>query len=104
MAVVLLHDDYSPPSGVYYFRQSAFSQYNGRRLVQATGGDVDRDVLRRFPASAVDVPGALVLTGVVQGGLQVPARGHGDGGAGRRGDDPPGRRRGRDRRVSGGRR
>jgi transglutaminase-like putative cysteine protease len=60
--VVLLHDDYSPPSGVYYFRQSAFSQYNGRRLVQATRGDVDRDVLRRFPARAVDVPGAPTLS------------------------------------------
>ncbi len=58
VAVVLLHDDYSPPSGVYYFRQSAFSQYNGRRLVQALSGDVDRDVLRRFPARPVDVPAA----------------------------------------------
>lgn len=49
LAVVLLHDDYSPPPGVYYFRQSAFSQYNGRRLVQATRDDVDRDIVHRFP-------------------------------------------------------
>ncbi|MCG8461134.1 MAG: transglutaminase domain-containing protein [Holophagales bacterium] len=49
LAVVLLHDDYSPPPGVYYFRQTAFSQYNGRRLVQATRDDVDRDIVHRFP-------------------------------------------------------
>ena len=49
VAIVLLHDDYSPPSGVYYFRQTAFSQYNGRRLVRATRDDVDLDVIDRFP-------------------------------------------------------
>lgn len=58
VAVVVLHDDYSPPSGVYYFRQSAFSQYNGRRLVQALAEDVDRDILRRFPFEPYVVPGA----------------------------------------------
>ncbi len=50
VAVVLLHDDYSPPSGVYYFRQTVFSQYNGQRLVQATRDDVDRDIVRSFPS------------------------------------------------------
>jgi hypothetical protein len=49
VAVVLLHDDYSPPTGNYYFRQSAFSHYNGRRLVSAMRGDVDRDLARAFP-------------------------------------------------------
>lgn len=58
VAVVVLHDDYSPPTGVYYFRQSAFSQYNGRRLVQALADDVDRDILRRFPFEPYEVPGA----------------------------------------------
>ncbi len=62
VAVVLLHDDYSPPSGVYYFRQSAFSQYNGRKMVQAVLGDVDRDVLRRFPSAPTEVPEAPALT------------------------------------------
>lgn len=51
VAVVLLHDDYSPPSGVYYFRQSAFSLYNGRRLVEAAGVGVDRDLAAYFPAA-----------------------------------------------------
>ncbi len=55
VAVVVLHDDYSPPSGVYYFRQSVFSQYNGRRLVQAMRDDVDLDVIRRFPFQEVEL-------------------------------------------------
>ena len=49
VAVVLLHDDYSPPTGNYYFRQGAFSHFNGRRLVSATRSDVDRDIARGFP-------------------------------------------------------
>ena len=42
VAVVLFHDDYSPPSGVYYFRQGAFSQYNGRKLVVSGRQDIDK--------------------------------------------------------------
>ena len=56
VAVVLLRDDYSPPSGVYYFRQSVFSQYNGRRLVQSVRDDVDRDIVRQFPSAPFEVP------------------------------------------------
>ncbi|MDA8019840.1 MAG: transglutaminase-like domain-containing protein [Thermoanaerobaculia bacterium] len=63
VAVVLLHDDYSPPSGVYYFRQSAFSQYNGRRLVQALSDELDRDVVHRFPFADFQVPGAPGTSG-----------------------------------------
>ncbi|HKU41801.1 MAG TPA: transglutaminase-like domain-containing protein, partial [Polyangiales bacterium] len=48
LAVVLLHDDYSPPTGLYYFRQTAFSQYNGKRLVSATTSGVDEDVAPSF--------------------------------------------------------
>ena len=48
LAVVLLHDDYSPPTGLYYFRQTAFSQYNGKRLVSATTAGVDEDVAPSF--------------------------------------------------------
>lgn len=50
LGVVLFHDDYSPPNGVYYFRQGAFSQYNGRRLVVAARADVDRDIATSFPS------------------------------------------------------
>lgn len=48
LAVVVLHDDYSPPTGMYYFRQTAFSQYNGKRLVSATSSDFDKDVVPSF--------------------------------------------------------
>jgi len=61
MAIVLLHDDYDPPSGVYYFRQAAFSQFNGDRLVASTGG-WDDDVLRGFPSGPRDLPHALPAT------------------------------------------
>lgn len=55
VAVVVLRDDWNPPAGVYYFRQSAFSQYNGRRLVLATRDDVDGDLVRRFPSQPLEV-------------------------------------------------
>jgi protein-glutamine gamma-glutamyltransferase len=48
LAVVLLHDDYSPPTGLYYFRQTAFSQYNGKRLVSATSAELDNDIASNF--------------------------------------------------------
>jgi transglutaminase-like putative cysteine protease len=55
VAVVLLHDDYSPPHGMYYFRQGAFSQFNGRRLVTATRDKLDRDIVAAFPVDKLDV-------------------------------------------------
>jgi transglutaminase-like putative cysteine protease len=61
VAVVLLHDDYSPPNDLYYFRQAAFSQYNGRRLVVATMAGVDDDLLPAFvlePQQLAPVPNA----------------------------------------------
>jgi len=57
VAVVILHDDYSPPSGVYYFRQSAQSQYNGNKLVKSTRDDVDKDIVRFFPTAPTAVEG-----------------------------------------------
>ncbi|MEM6796926.1 MAG: hypothetical protein AAF725_23330, partial [Acidobacteriota bacterium] len=58
VAVVLLHDDYMPPTGIFYFRQAAFSQYNGRRMVQATRDGVDLDIVERFPFQEVSVDAA----------------------------------------------
>jgi transglutaminase-like putative cysteine protease len=55
VAVVLLHDDYSPPTGVYYFRQGAFSQFNGRRLVSSTRDAVDQDIVESFPVDKLKV-------------------------------------------------
>ena len=58
VAVVLLHDDYSPPNGTYYLRQGAFSQYNGRRLVAASERGRDDDIVSMFPVGPTPVPDA----------------------------------------------
>ncbi|MBI2896270.1 MAG: transglutaminase domain-containing protein [Deltaproteobacteria bacterium] len=55
MAVVILDDDYSPPSQAYYFRQEAWSEYNGKRLVATTRSDVDLDTLADFPTQVTPV-------------------------------------------------
>lgn len=55
MAVVLLGDDYSPPTQAFYFRQDAWSHFNGSRLVAPIRPDVDRDIVRTFPSRPVDV-------------------------------------------------
>ena len=60
IAVVLFHQDYSSPTGVYYFRQGAFSQYNGRRMIGATGG-LDRDLGDAFPSRTYTVPDPPLL-------------------------------------------
>ena len=58
VAVVLFHDDYSPPSGVYYFRQGAFSQYNGRKLVVSGRRDIDNDIIPHFPTRLFEIEDA----------------------------------------------
>ncbi|MBN1654668.1 MAG: transglutaminase domain-containing protein [Deltaproteobacteria bacterium] len=63
LSVVLLHDDFSPPTGVYYFRQSAFSQYNGRRLVASVGTEFDRDIIESFPSTQLNMPEVPNLLG-----------------------------------------
>jgi transglutaminase-like putative cysteine protease len=57
-AVVIFDRDYVPSTGVYYFRQMAFSQFNGRRLVQSTVGNVDENLIREFPSVRVELSGA----------------------------------------------
>ena len=56
VAVVLLHDDLTPPAGAFYFRQAAFSQWNGLRLVAATKDGTDADVPPQFPTARSTVP------------------------------------------------
>ncbi len=58
VAVVLFHDDYSPPSGVYYFRQGAFSQFNGRKLVVSGRQDIDNDLIPHFPTRLIEIENA----------------------------------------------
>ncbi len=61
VAVVLFHDDYSPPSGVYYFRQGAFSQYNGRKLVVSGRQSIDDDLIPHFPTRPMEIENAPAL-------------------------------------------
>ncbi len=55
VAVVIFHDDYEPPSGMYYFREDAFSQFNGTKLVKDASGKYDRDATNNFPYSETPV-------------------------------------------------
>ncbi|MEM9190686.1 MAG: transglutaminase domain-containing protein [Myxococcota bacterium] len=56
MAVVVLENDYSPPGELYYFRQEAWSQFNGTRFVAAEGVEgADPDTLDSFPTRDTDV-------------------------------------------------
>lgn len=69
MALVLLDNDYSPPAGAYYFRQVAWSEFNGHRLTESSRPDIDLDILREFPtqASTVREPAPLHGRAVVSG-------------------------------------
>ncbi|RLB54858.1 MAG: hypothetical protein DRJ42_07960 [Deltaproteobacteria bacterium] len=49
MAVVVLYDDYEPPSQGFYFRQETWSEWNGSRLVASDVSGVDEDTLDAFP-------------------------------------------------------
>ena len=49
VAVVLLGDDYSPPSEGFYLRQEPMSQFNGVRIVAAENRDIDTDAMDHFP-------------------------------------------------------
>lgn len=57
VAVVVLENDYSPPSQGYYLRQDAWSQWNGHRLVPAgpRHPEADNDVAKGFPSDVLQV-------------------------------------------------
>ncbi len=55
VAVVLFENDYSPPSESYYFREDAWSEFNGSRLVPSLMEGADRDIAPRFPAGRLNV-------------------------------------------------
>jgi transglutaminase-like putative cysteine protease len=61
VAVVIFRQDYTSPLGYYYFRQTAFSQFNGLRFVQDTSGAADRDILDSFPAQKTSIPSAAPM-------------------------------------------
>jgi transglutaminase-like putative cysteine protease len=79
--LVLLHDDFTPVEGGFYFRQVASSQFNGKRLVRATLAGADGDVPAKLPtkpeeiAAAKGLPGKLIPTTVYffEDHAQLPA-------------------------------
>jgi transglutaminase-like putative cysteine protease len=54
IAVVTFRSDYNSPYGVYYFRETAFSAYNGLRLVRDVG-NLDSDLANTFPAPVLEL-------------------------------------------------
>lgn len=61
VAVVVFRDDYEPSNGSYYFRESAYSQFNGTMLDFPTRADMDRDLIKNFSSGRVEtqlLPGA----------------------------------------------
>jgi transglutaminase-like putative cysteine protease len=55
VAIVVFRDDYEPAEGIYYFRESAYSEFNGNMLATATNPALDRDLVREFPRTEVVV-------------------------------------------------
>ena len=45
VAIVVFRDDYEPDGGAYYFRESAYSQFNGYMLDFASHPGMDRDLI-----------------------------------------------------------
>ena len=70
VAVVVFRDDYEPLNGSYYFRESAYSQFNGTMLDFSTRPDMDRDLIDHFTSSRAE---AEVLPGAVDQRKQVRA-------------------------------
>ncbi|MFT6094045.1 MAG: transglutaminase-like putative cysteine protease [Pseudohongiellaceae bacterium] len=61
VAVVVFRDDYEPVNGSYYFRESAYSQFNGTVLDFSNRADMDADLIKNFSSGRVDtrqLPGA----------------------------------------------
>ncbi len=64
VAVVLFRDDYEPAGGAYYFRESAYSQFNGNMLDIARRSDLDSDLIEHFTSSRVDVSEPIPALGL----------------------------------------
>ncbi len=54
VAVVVFRDDYEPLNGSYYFRESAYSQFNGVMLDYTSRNDMDRDLIEQFTSTEVE--------------------------------------------------
>lgn len=79
VAVVVFRDDYEPLNGSYYFRESAYSQFNGTMLDFSTHPEMDRDLIAHFTsdrAEAEVLPEATDQRKLVRAtiGMLVPHR------------------------------
>jgi transglutaminase-like putative cysteine protease len=79
VAVVVFRDDYEPLNGSYYFRESAYSQFNGTMLDFSSRAGMDRDLIRNFTNSRAEaelLPGATDQRRQVRAtiGMLVPHR------------------------------
>lgn len=79
VAVVVFRDDYEPLNGSYYFRESAYSQFNGVMLDYTNRDDMDRDLVEEFTSTEVEaevLPEALTQRKTVRStvGMLVPHR------------------------------
>ncbi len=54
VAIVVFRDDYEPESGSYYFRESAYSQFNGAMLDFASHPEMDRDLISSLAPDRVE--------------------------------------------------
>ena len=55
VAIVVFRDDYEPGGGAYYFRESAYSQWNGYMLDFTSNPNMDRDLIPAPGAPAREV-------------------------------------------------
>lgn len=55
VAIVLFRDDYEPTGGAYYFRESAYSQFNGTMLTFPNREDLDEDLIDFFTPTRVEI-------------------------------------------------
>ncbi len=61
VAIVVFRDDYDPVNGSYYFRESAYSQFNGSMLDFTTRNDMDQDLMEQITggrSETTQLPGA----------------------------------------------
>jgi hypothetical protein len=55
VAIVLFRDDYEPAGGAYYFRESAYSQFNGSMLDFTTNQAMDQDLIEHFTNTRAEI-------------------------------------------------
>ncbi len=59
VAIVLFRDDYEPINGSYYFRETAYSQWNGKVLDETVRADMDQDLVGSFTSTRTEIADAI---------------------------------------------